>query len=555
MHSEIIIKHSQVASSLQAYYESKKEGGLVNLLAPSVIGQSINSLLGTSWLGWAIDILLRVIGVDFTGLVSYISGKVTELAKQAGEALSPKKLWESIKGWISEKIPSGKDILGSITGGFKSIAGSVGGLLGLTDEAKADKANLDDSSLNTFSIEEKMAQFEQDTILQIKQAYYQSAAYQIFKNSSVNDAGFELFKNAYLNSGEYQLKKEAFLQNILFAISGLMFFKKIFFGNDEGKKAEVAKDVGETTKGFLSSTFFFILSVALSTVGFTLISDFIKTQIGTGDQPSNNLFSSISGFFSNDPNDKVQPKKSSQTKYPKNKTFSDMEVERVGGEKDRDSIKATFMQWAKEAYLNIDQSKLEASKDLNYLVDMTYYINSDIPSASFFLLPRSFHSKLQIVDYFMDDVAGHVATTADLRYSKTAPTAAPPAASTKKTPSEVSGAKASESTSTTSGNEPSATATYPDYPLMDDFASRHKILDMIKNPEAKEKFIKMLRKLKPEQQKKVSDYLNSKGLLALGFEMPSEDDVEEQKEYMETKVRELFSKEEADNILAAIATV
>ncbi len=58
----LIVKNAaDVTQSLSAYYESKKGQGIVNLLAPSVIGQGVNMVLGTSWLGWAIDLFLRLI--------------------------------------------------------------------------------------------------------------------------------------------------------------------------------------------------------------------------------------------------------------------------------------------------------------------------------------------------------------------------------------------------------------------------------------------------------------------------------------------------------------
>lgn len=514
----MIIKTADLGQSISAYWQSKKDMGLTNLLAPSVIGQGVNIILGTTWLGWAIDLFLRLIGVDFSALLSGLSEKVSGLIDRYKDKLSPSSLFSTIKDYIYDFLP--------------------------------------DSVKDFFSKEGEL----DATLVNIKTAYLESPAYQFFKQAGEEKAGLQLFQKAYV-SQDHQLKKEAlwgWLLSLLGAGVGYKYLGGLWDRVTGGKDADSSKQelatktdgVLSTAKTFFSNIFSFTISVGLATVGFELFSDFLKGNFADDkSKPSSNIFSnfSLTGLFSNDPNDKIRPKKSAQTKYPKNPSFSDVSVNRVNGSKTWDVIKQTYMDWANEAYLNIDQSKLAGSKDLEYLVNTTYAINSDIWAASFFIVPNSFHSKLQVVDYFIDDVAGHVASTSDLRYSKTNPHPAPPAASAGQTKTEVKPQNASVSTKSDK---------YPDHNLVIDSYFQEKLNDY--------DLLKVAKKLKPEQQLKLQQYFVDN--LGIGKDKGITDittegmkfwamDAKEKIEYFKDLIRKELGQEALDAVLSAMPEI
>jgi len=305
----MLIKEADLKQSITDYFQSKSEMGLINLLAPSVIGVAVNAIFGTTWVGRGIDLLLRMIGVDFQSilgsLINGLCGEIRNLALSKGKLLTPEDVDQVVKKRVEDAIPSSS----AVTSGLKT-----------------------------------------------ESYYYQGKLYKIANPI---------------------IKQSA------------------------GSSAAVAGGLS-STRGFLTSTISFIFKVALAAAGMELFADIIKSQVG---MKSDLDMGWLTGLFSSDLNKKITPKKSRQTKFPRNPNFIDQEVSRVSGGKDRKTIRDTYVSWANEAYLNVDQGSLNNSSDLDRLVDVTSQIGLNIILGDFFIVPSTLRTKLEVVNFFIDDVA------------------------------------------------------------------------------------------------------------------------------------------------------
>jgi hypothetical protein len=283
------------------YITSVGDKGVVNLLAPSVIGSIVNKVLGGRFIGFGLDLILRMLGIDFGEMLNELCSSVKSLVQSKGDKTSPSDVQSAVDRVIDTKF-----------GGKSSEASS-----------------------NDLNKELRV----------IKLAYvhiYQS-----------------LYKEAKLAS-------------------------------------PIAQKAAGPTSSFLKKLFGTIFGLSLRAAGMQLFADVASHMIG---MPS--TFDIVK--------EKFHPVvKTIQTKFKPKSSFNNARLnpeEEIFISNNKESIKALLKDWANEAYSNIDQDALNYSKELDKLASLiaqhNYYV-----APTYIYMPESFHNKKEVVDFFIDDVAG-----------------------------------------------------------------------------------------------------------------------------------------------------
>ena len=85
--------------STKSYLQSKLDKGAINLITPTLIGAAVRKMFGFTIIGWGLDILLRMMDVDFDGMVSDICGNVVSMAT-GNSKLAPSEIESAVSSGV-----------------------------------------------------------------------------------------------------------------------------------------------------------------------------------------------------------------------------------------------------------------------------------------------------------------------------------------------------------------------------------------------------------------------------------------------------------------------
>lgn len=111
MHKEAAITKEEVAG----YLSSVSDKGVINLISPSVIGMVINKIIGGRFIGWGVDFILRMFGIDFEKMLTAVCEGVKSVVASKGQETSPKdvsdKISETVDSVMGQASKIKKDVL------------------------------------------------------------------------------------------------------------------------------------------------------------------------------------------------------------------------------------------------------------------------------------------------------------------------------------------------------------------------------------------------------------------------------------------------------------
>ena len=99
LHKEAISK-----DEIFGYFSSMADKGLVNMLAPSVIGSAVNRVIGGRFIGFGLDLVLRMLGIDFSELLNELCTSVKSLVTSKGDKTSPSDVQSVVDRVIDTKF-------------------------------------------------------------------------------------------------------------------------------------------------------------------------------------------------------------------------------------------------------------------------------------------------------------------------------------------------------------------------------------------------------------------------------------------------------------------
>lgn len=166
------------------------------------------------------------------------------------------------------------------------------------------------------------------------------------------------------------------------------------------------------TAGVLSKILSWFFKIALASAGFMVASDVINKFLGRPNAIDGTIQKGKPVAFEKSPEPAAPVHTSTQTKFklkstysPENYNQNDNWIEKVNNSES--SIGDLLISFAKDVYdgLNGKESLIKGTAGFNALVDRISWFNHNAPNNSLLWIPKEFHSKKQIVDYFIDDVA------------------------------------------------------------------------------------------------------------------------------------------------------
>ena len=173
------------------------------------------------------------------------------------------------------------------------------------------------------------------------------------------------------------------------------------------------------TTSILSRVIGWVLKIGLASAGLLVAGDVVNKFIGR----PNALDSSLkdgkptdgvsSSFFGSPPKNEVSVMPSTtQTKFKANpfykiENFNVTNNWSVSSSNNESAISDLIVKFAKEVYSGLDgrESIIRSTAGFQAVVDRIVFFNRKLTSGSMIFIPPEFHSKKQMVDYFIDDVA------------------------------------------------------------------------------------------------------------------------------------------------------
>lgn len=162
---------------------------------------------------------------------------------------------------------------------------------------------------------------------------------------------------------------------------------------------------------FLSRVLSWIFKVGLASAGFMIAGDVINAFLH---RPS-----ALTGTFQHGKPVETSPGAaaipehvSTQTKFPVNPSYHGENLNRtvawaVPIHNDPSSIENMLVEFAKQVYQGLDgqEENIKSTPSFKVVADAIEFFNYTSTGASFIFIPRMFHSRKEIVDKFIDDVA------------------------------------------------------------------------------------------------------------------------------------------------------
>lgn len=188
------------------------------------------------------------------------------------------------------------------------------------------------------------------------------------------------------------------------------------------KNAQLASMIGPKAIGIFTTIIGWIFKTVLASAGLMAAGDVANKLVGRSNALDGTLHGSKpaggglwEGFMGGGKSETpvAQTVVSTQTKFPKNKSYADTQNNSSGVNwaehvtNNKPAIESMLISFAKEVYSGLDNldSVIRSSKIFQTIVDQIVYYNHTNPDDPTVYIPRQFTSKKQIVDYFIDDVA------------------------------------------------------------------------------------------------------------------------------------------------------
>lgn len=268
------------------------------------------------------------------------------------------------------------------------------------------------------------------------------------------------------------------------------------------EKFNVFKKIKNKSTGVFGGLLSTVLKTALASLGFMAAGSFVRDTLGIESDSS-----------------KSAPTKSSQKHFPINpnyveeqkntkKTYWAFEISPSKSE-----IENLLIEFANDVYLGLENKNnlIKSTQTFQNLVNEIRSYNITNVSGGITFIPKSFHSKRELVDIFIDQVVNLDLKKIKSTISTSDPsvTSAPSITMPTSTPTSIPVSLTQETETTSTSKQPATSAPPKPVKVTYPIVISKKWQDRMETPQQRE----LLSKLKPEEQKKVEEYLESLGPL------------------------------------------